>query len=68
VRKQYILFDWRALEDTEDAVAISVSDSLEQLIKEAEEDYGGVIYSYDVDENHNLLNEKFEESILAKYR
>ena len=65
--KKYIIYDYRALTNTDDATVISVEDTLEDAIKEAEDDFGGVIYSYDVD-GENLINEKFEQSVLARYR
>jgi len=65
--KKYVIYDYRALKNTDDATVISVENTLEDAIKEAEDDFGGVIYSYDVD-GENLINEKFEQSVLAKYR
>ena len=65
--KKYIVYDFRAITNTDDATIISVEDTLEDAIKEAEDSFGGVIYSYDED-GENLINEKFVQSILARDR
>ena len=59
--KQYIVYDSRALVDTDDAHIYTVEDTLEDAIKEAKE-CNGVVFSYDVD-GKNLINETFEKSL-----
>ena len=63
--KKYVVYDYRALHNTDDGHVMSVEDTLDAAIKEAEDSFGGVIYSYDVD-GENLINEKFEKSVLVK--
>ena len=71
VKKMYVLYDFRALKNTDDATVYEADENLKELKKSAVDYGGGVIYSYDIEViksddgniSQNLINEKFECSI-----
>jgi len=65
MKKIYVIYDYRALTDVDNATIYGTEDSLEEAIESAQEDCGGVIYSYDI-ENKKLINERFEISVEGK--
>lgn len=63
MKKQYIIYDGRAISDTDDAMVMEVCDTLEEAVESAP-NYGEgcCIYSYEVKGN-KLINEQFEEMV-----
>ena len=64
--KLYIIYDGRALGNTNDAAVMETCDSLEEA-EESAPDYGEgcCIWSYDVD-GDKLINETFVKSVWTK--
>ena len=63
--RKYIVYDMRALVDTDEATIFEVCDSPEEA-KESMEDYGYCcVYSYAVD-NNELVDEQYEFDNISK--
>mgnify|MGYP000889123105 CR=1 FL=1 len=65
-KRQHIIYDMRAMYDTDEASILSVEDSLEEAIQYTKVAFGeGVIYSYAL-EGEELVDEQFEKVIVSK--